>query len=257
MGINALSRSYFPLRNSELPRTNAVHRKSVATRSSREAGRRRRWITSSAFASPFPYSPRMSLISDALKKAQLQRGVPPAGWTHLQPAYTSASREKPASSRRLIIANVIVLSAVCVGALYFFRVRSTDVPTDEPQIAVRRAPAAEAAPVNASANLTATPALASSPFLAQNTAAPAAPATSPDYNLAGVSSLGDNTLLSVVRQNDKRSVWVPVGKTVGEITAVSYHPENDRAVIRVHGRLLSIAMHDAGAPADTTPKAAE
>lgn len=200
----------------------------------------------------------MSLISDALKKAQLQRAAPSASWAQAQPAYARAPHATPSSSRRLIVANIVVLTAICVGAFYFFGERATPARAIQPS-PVATVPPAEPAPASASASSsdTGTAKLAASPFLA-NDAAPSAPHNvSPDYNLAGISSLGNNTLLSVVRQSDKRSVWVPVGKTVSEITAVSYDPESDQAVIRVHGHLLSIAMHDAGAPSDAAPKAAE
>ena len=62
--------------------------------------------------------------------------------------------------------------------------------------------------------------------------------------------VGKNTLLSIVRRSDQRSFWIPVGKTVGEVTAVSYNPENDYARIRVRGRLVTILMRNA-APAPT------
>ena len=201
----------------------------------------------------------MSLISDALKKAQLQRGIPPANWAQLQPAYANAPRSTPASSRRLILLNVVVLAVIAIGTIYFFDGRSTPARTNEPPSVVaapRPAIESPASPAS-STNPTTAPAPAPSPFLAHDATTPAAPSESPDYNLAGISSLGNNTLLSVIRQSDKHSLWIPVGKTIGEVTAVSYDSENDRAVIRVHGRLLSIAMHDGGAPAEPAPKAAE
>ena len=57
--------------------------------------------------------------------------------------------------------------------------------------------------------------------------------------------VGKNTLLSVMRRSDQRSFWVPIGKTVGEVTAVSYNPESDDAVIRVRGQLMTIVMRNA------------
>ena len=59
--------------------------------------------------------------------------------------------------------------------------------------------------------------------------------------------VGPNTLLSISRRSDRRSVWVPLGKTVGEVTAVSYDPLTDRAVIEVEGRTLNIRMRDGSA----------
>jgi hypothetical protein len=57
--------------------------------------------------------------------------------------------------------------------------------------------------------------------------------------------------LSVIRKSDRRSIWVPVGKTVGEVTAVSYDPDSDEGVIRVRGNLLSITMSDSGVSSDS------
>jgi hypothetical protein len=202
----------------------------------------------------------MSLISDALKKAQLQRGIPSANWVQPQPAYASTLPANPTSSRRLILLNVVVLAAVAVGAIYFFDGHSTSARTAEQAPPVAAVPAAVNEPPSStpsSSVSTTAPANAPSPFLAHEAPTAAAPSESPDYHLAGISSLGSHTLLSVVRQSDKRSLWIPVGKTIGEITAVSYDSENDRAVIRVHGRMLSIAMNDTGAPAEPAPKAAE
>jgi hypothetical protein len=66
--------------------------------------------------------------------------------------------------------------------------------------------------------------------------------TAVDYELAGMSVAGKATLLSITRVRDKRSTWVPVGQTVGDITAVSYDPKTDQATIRVEGKLLTISM---------------
>jgi hypothetical protein len=41
-----------------------------------------------------------------------------------------------------------------------------------------------------------------------------------------------------------------VGKTVGEVTAVSYNPDLDQGVISVRGKLLSITMNDSAASAE-------
>jgi hypothetical protein len=80
-----------------------------------------------------------------------------------------------------------------------------------------------------------------SPFLPPATAAATAKGATP-YELAGMSVAGKATLLSIVRVRDKRSFWVPVGQTVGEITAVSYDPQTDQATIRAEGQLLTLSM---------------
>ena len=81
-----------------------------------------------------------------------------------------------------------------------------------------------------------------SPFL------PAPNSTNPSktgaaaYELAGMSVAGKATLLSILRTSDKRSIWVAVGQTVGEVTAVSYDAKTDEATIRAGGKLLTLGM---------------
>lgn len=95
-----------------------------------------------------------------------------------------------------------------------------------------------------------------SPFLPP-AGATAPAATGPAaYELTGMSVVGKDTLLSVLRVSDKRSTWIPVGKTVSEITAVSYDPAKDEAVIRVDGRTLNLTMRKSAAvtgPVAQTP----
>jgi len=81
-----------------------------------------------------------------------------------------------------------------------------------------------------------------SPFMPAAGATSSAKPGSTSYELAGMSVAGKATLLSIVRMSDKRSVWVPVGQTVGEITAVSYDPKTDQATIRADGKLLTIGL---------------
>ncbi|HTO03849.1 MAG TPA: hypothetical protein VL069_09120 [Opitutus sp.] len=80
-----------------------------------------------------------------------------------------------------------------------------------------------------------------SPFLPPATAAAATKGATP-YELSGMSVAGKATLLSITRVRDKRSFWVPVGQTVGEITAVSYDPKTDQATIKAEGQLLTLSM---------------
>jgi hypothetical protein len=65
-----------------------------------------------------------------------------------------------------------------------------------------------------------------------------------EYDLSGMTVVGPNTLLSITRRSDQKSFWVPIGKTVGDITAVSYNADLDNARIRVKGRLVTIAMRN-------------
>lgn len=68
--------------------------------------------------------------------------------------------------------------------------------------------------------------------------------TDSDYDLAGMTVVGKSTLLSIIRRSDQRSIWVPVGKTVGEVTAVSYNADADNAVIQVRGQQFTIGMRN-------------
>lgn len=81
-----------------------------------------------------------------------------------------------------------------------------------------------------------------SPFLPPANAAPATSNATAPYSLAGMTVLGKDTLVGVTRTSDKRSFWVPVGKTVGEVTVVSYDTTKDQAVIRANGQLQTLTM---------------
>ncbi len=82
-----------------------------------------------------------------------------------------------------------------------------------------------------------------SPFLPRGTAVTApAGAANDGYQLSGYVALAKGGMLSVTRVSDKRSLWIPVGSTVNDITAVSYDSNNDQAVIRVGGQTLSISL---------------
>lgn len=100
----------------------------------------------------------------------------------------------------------------------------------------------------ASARAQAADATADSPFLPRTTAAsPVEKAGAEAYVLSGYVANGRGGLLSVTRTADKRSFWIPVGNTVEDITAVSYDPQLDQAVIRVAGQALTIALRKAAA----------
>ena len=84
--------------------------------------------------------------------------------------------------------------------------------------------------------------LKESPFLPAAGAGPQGKAAAPTYELAGMSVAGKATLLSIIRVADKRSIWVAVGQTVGEVTAVSFDPKTDEATIRANGKLLTLGL---------------
>ena len=71
---------------------------------------------------------------------------------------------------------------------------------------------------------------------------PGSPTAAAAYVLTGMTVVGKDTLLSITSQADKRSVWVAVGKTVGDITAVSYDPAKEKAVIRAAGHSYTLTL---------------
>ncbi len=95
-----------------------------------------------------------------------------------------------------------------------------------------------------------------SPFLPPAGAAAPATKEASNYSFAGMTVLNGKTLLSITRESDKRSTWIPVGETVGDITAVSYDPKKDEAVIRADGRELTLPIRKSvvvAAPAHRPP----
>lgn len=83
----------------------------------------------------------------------------------------------------------------------------------------------------------------SSPFLPPaDAAAPAKSAAKASYEFVGMTELGNETLLSFTRVSDKVSVWIPLGKTINEITVVSYDAKTDTAVIKANGETLTLTM---------------
>jgi len=193
----------------------------------------------------------MSLVSDALDKVQRERSR--SGVEGGSVRYHVAGRNGPrrpvvrVQSLSFIWTNVAVLALLFSIAIYYLRNRpQSSVTTSGTSPAVNVTPAPVA--VAPSTEIEASPqsVLPETPTLPE--AAPSAPATR-DYGLSGMTILGKETLLGITRQSDKHSFWVPVGKTVGEITAVSYDGATDQAVIRVRDRLLTVAMQNGSAPA--------
>lgn len=97
-----------------------------------------------------------------------------------------------------------------------------------------------------------------SPFVPPAGTAAAAPAADAGYAFTGMTQLGRDTLLGFARLSDKRSVWVPLGKTVGDLTAVAYDAKTDTATIQVDGKVLTLTMRhgsvaSAGAAAAPAP----
>jgi hypothetical protein len=192
----------------------------------------------------------MSLISEALHKAQLERA------DHAQMAENTPANRTDRQHRRrsgsLVFANVTAVASLSVAAYLYWHSRVADIrPNEVARTRAVVAPAAAPAPVEPKIVL---PELANAEPAATPTVAPK-PTT--DYDLAGMTVVGPTTLLSVSRRSDRKSVWIPVGKTVGEITAVSYDPNTDRAVIDVAGRTLTIRMRDGGGADAPATRASE
>jgi hypothetical protein len=209
----------------------------------------------------------MSLIADALKKAELQRLQPSSRatiWDRAGHANAEPRASAPRSARFLFAANVAVLALICVSALYFVRNNrsiaagqsaETNTPAQPAVAAATPIPAAEVPTAIAEAGPA--PAPASESDFVPATFNPAKPPVTDDYVLGGTSTLGSSILLSIIRKSDRRSLWIPVGKTIGEVTAVNYDSETDQAVIRVRGNLLSVTMRESvGTPVGASEPAA-
>jgi len=206
----------------------------------------------------------MSLINDALNKVQRQRGekLPADLAAHYEGPQASGKRK---SSSRFppaawVAINAVVLIAILAGNHFFTRNLpagtrpASDSRSAETPAAAVQSPVVRPAPLSVAESDSPryrTPRSTSSPKTVA-AASPFRPPSEPDanaedveYDLAGMTSVGKDTLLSVVRRSDQRSFWIPVGKTVGEVTAVSYNADSDNAVIRVRGKLFTIVMRHA------------
>ena len=188
----------------------------------------------------------MSLISDALKKAQRERSHPSPGASAESRPPSPRPRGDGARSptRVFVVANVAVLIAALLGGIAFFR-----GPSKTPDQHARPPVGHEmrVAPPSSSTSAAESETQVSIPQPSVKKQPVSSAPESPPYDLAGMTVVGPNTLLSISRRSDRRSVWVPLGKTVGEVTAVSYDPLTDRAVIEVEGRTLNIRMRDGSA----------
>lgn len=85
-----------------------------------------------------------------------------------------------------------------------------------------------------------------SPFLPPaGASAPTATAQS-DYDFVGMTTVGPQTLVSVRRQSDHRSLWIPVGKSVAEITVLAYDATKDEITIRTPEATLTLPLRKTG-----------
>ena len=202
----------------------------------------------------------MSLINDALNKVQQQRGQNVSARAVVRYGSSRQPTAQPQAPARTppyiwVLVNVGVLILVLAGNHFFFNeapltsAQSSMISPASETAAIEPKSAADPIFTQPSPEIRVTPAPeTASPFLSSPAPASDQPPYADDYDLAGMTVVGKNTLLSIVRRSDQRSFWIPVGKTVGEVTAVSYNPDNDDARIRVRGRLVTIVMRNA-APA--------
>ncbi len=205
----------------------------------------------------------MSLINDALNKVQRQRREKLTPEEAARYGFVQQGAKPKPSSRispvMWVMINAGVLILVLAANHFFFR-ESAPAPQ---RVAVTPPARAIAEPINAPVRPVAPPTAAPaptpvskpaptqttpsspSPFVALPARAPESDSSEVEYDLAGMTVVGKDTLLSITRRSDQRSFWVAVGKTVGEVTAVSYNPDADDALIRVRGRLVTIVMRNA------------
>ncbi|HWA87006.1 MAG TPA: hypothetical protein VG710_12330 [Opitutus sp.] len=180
----------------------------------------------------------MSLINDALAKIEAERaeeaaaiaaGVSPAALAERRYASRRRKSLRPAILGSL---GLLLVFAVPIAFLVRHNLESEQPATRPAPIAINPEPPSADPPQSIPAIDPPPP----QPELAPSTPPVAA------YELAGMTAVGNQTLLGITRVNDHHSSWVAVGKTVGEVTVVSYDATKDQAVIRVDGREFTIGL---------------
>jgi hypothetical protein len=92
----------------------------------------------------------------------------------------------------------------------------------------------------------------SSPFMPPG-GSPVAPQNDAGtHELVGVISSGKDTLVGITDRSTRKSLWIPVGKSLDGIEVISYEPKQDTATLRIAGMLKVVTMK-APAPANTAP----
>ncbi len=81
-----------------------------------------------------------------------------------------------------------------------------------------------------------------SPFLPAGGAAPAPQVEGGDHELVGIIATSRQTLVGITQRSSRKSLWIPLGRTVEGIEVVSCEPERDRAVVRIAGELKTLVM---------------
>jgi hypothetical protein len=65
------------------------------------------------------------------------------------------------------------------------------------------------------------------------------------YELAGSATQGSQVIVCIYERLKKRSEWIPVGESSGEIQVVSYDAASDSAVVTVDGARKDLVMRQA------------
>lgn len=82
-----------------------------------------------------------------------------------------------------------------------------------------------------------------SPFLPKGEAARStAVRENAAFTFVGAVDQGTTTLISIHRSTDRHSVWIPIGSTINGITAQSYDPVLEQAVIVADGRAHTLQL---------------
>lgn len=189
----------------------------------------------------------MSLVSDALKKAEQMRleqaGVLAPGPRPVMRARSWQAGRLGPSSAKLVWANAAVLSVAFVMAVLYLRRPMTDVEPITGAATSAAAAKAEAAPRATMSAADESTAIADTAATeAVETLPVANTPTAPAYEVCGVTVAGKNTLVGVARRGDGRSAWISVGQTLGDVTVVSYDAQKEQATLRVDGRLVTASM---------------
>jgi hypothetical protein len=201
----------------------------------------------------------MSAIKDALSRVQQQRKeiAPTKSESRSATRRLTATNSNTAARTPLyvwILGNLAVLGLVFAGYFLFFREarpanQLTAATPPAPRFIRPESPSIPAAglssPIPVAASRAESPRVAlapEAPAIAPRVVshAPDIPPADGEYELSGMTAVGATTLLSITRRSDRSSFWITVGKTVGEVTAVSYSPETNDARIQVRGRLVTI-----------------
>ena len=183
----------------------------------------------------------MSLVSDALKKAEQMR-LQQAGV--LGPGQRTVVRARPlhagrlsASSAKRWWANMAVLAVVAAMAVQYLRQPLVKAAAGETKaVGAPETGATPAAGPDAMERAIGAPNASMDAVVAQSVQA------EPAFALCGVTVAGKDTLVGVTRQSDGRSAWIAVGQTLGDVTVESYDAKREEATLRVNGQRVTAGM---------------